>query len=152
MRDYTPDKLMEFFDDENEGIHIINEEDLTDGRADNAYGEDNAYGRDRAYGEDNANGKNNDYVEDINYAGNNNYAKNKTYIRNNNRVKGKAYTKDNDSIIDKIYDRNDNYNNNNNFEGTVIKDVMPEIINTDKPDKRSKNNIYNKGGCDGARA
>lgn len=138
VRDYTPDKLMEFFDDENEGIHIINEEDLTDGRADNAYGEDNAYGRDRAYGEDNANGKNNDYVEDINYAGNNNYAKNKTYIRNNNRVKGKAYTKDNDSIIDKIYDRNDNYNNNNNFEGTVIKDVMPEIINTDKPDKRSK--------------
>ena len=137
VRDYTPDKLMEFFDDENEGIHIINEEDLTDGRADNAYGEDNAYGRDRAYGEDNANGKNNDYVEDINYAGNNNYAKNKTYIRNNNRVKGKAYTKDNDSIIDKIYDRNDNYNNNNNFEGTVIKDVMPEIINTDKPDKRS---------------
>ena len=84
---------MEFFDDENEGIHIINEEDLTDGRADNAYGEDNAYGRDRAYGEDNANGKNNDYVEDINYAGNNNYAKNKTYIRNNNRVKGKAYTR-----------------------------------------------------------
>ena len=48
VRDYTPDKLMEFFDDENEGIHIINEEDLTDGRADNAYGEDNAYGRDRA--------------------------------------------------------------------------------------------------------
>lgn len=138
VRDYTPDKLMEFFDDENEGIHIINEEDLTDGRADNAYGEDNAYGRDRAYGEDNANGKNNDYVEDINYAGNNNYAKDKTYIRNNNRVKGKAYTKDNDSIIDKIYDRNDNYNNNNNFEGTVIKDVMPEIINTDKHDKRSK--------------
>lgn len=138
VRDYTPDKLMEFFDDENEGIHIINEEDLTDGRADNAYGEDNAYGRDRAYGEDNANGKNNDYVEDINYAGNNNYARDKTYIRNNNRVKGKAYTKDNDSIIDKIYDRNDNYNNNNNFEGTVIKDVMPEIINTDKPDKRSK--------------
>lgn len=142
VRDYTPDKLMEFFDDENEGIHIINEEDLTDGRADNAYGEDNAYGRDRAYGEDNANGKNNDYVEDINYAGNNNYAKNKTYIRNNNRVKGKAYTKDNDSIIDKIYDRNDNYNNNNNFEGTVIKDVMPEIINTDKPDKRSKKTTF----------
>lgn len=141
VRDYTPDKLMEFFDDENEGIHII-EEDLTDGRADNAYGEDNAYGRDRAYGEDNANGKNNDYVEDINYAGNNNYAKNKTYIRNNNRVKGKAYTKDNDSIIDKIYDRNDNYNNNNNFEGTVIKDVMPEIINTDKPDKRSKKTTF----------
>lgn len=228
VRDYTPDKLMEFFDDENEGIHIINEEDLTDGRADNAYGEDNAYGRDRAYGEDNANGKNNDYVKDINYAGNNNYARDKTYIRNNNRVKGKAYTKDNDSIIDMIYDRNDNYNkdknyaenydnsahihnmengrnidsikgvknkklyrthksegyyktlkescgkenknqesrnrqgenqekkikqdknnkvqsrqnnnynNNNNFEGTVIKDVMPEIINTDKPDKRSK--------------
>ena len=137
VRDYTPDKLMEFFDDENEGIHIINEEDLTDGRADNAYGEDNAYGRDRAYGEDNANGKNNDYVEDINYAGNNNYAKNKTYIRNNNRVKGKAYTKDNDSIIDKIYDRN-----NNNFEGTVIKDVMPEIINTDKPDKRSKKTTF----------
>lgn len=136
VRDYTPDKLMEFFDDENEGIHIINEEDLTDGRA------DNAYGRDRAYGEDNANGKNNDYVEDINYAGNNNYAKNKTYIRNNNRVKGKAYTKDNDSIIDKIYDRNDNYNNNNNFEGTVIKDVMPEIINTDKPDKRSKKTTF----------
>ena len=136
VRDYTPDKLMEFFDDENEGIHIINEEDLTDGRADNAYGEDNAYGRDRAYGEDNAN------VEDINYAGNNNYAKNKTYIRNNNRVKGKAYTKDNDSIIDKIYDRNDNYNNNNNFEGTVIKDVMPEIINTDKPDKRSKKTTF----------
>ena len=134
VRDYTPDKLMEFFDDENEGIHIINEEDLTDGRADNAYGEDNAYGRDRAYGEDNANGKNNDYVEDINYAGNNNYAKNKTYIRNNNRVKGKAYTKDND--------RNDNYNNNNNFEGTVIKDVMPEIINTDKPDKRSKKTTF----------
>ena len=130
VRDYTPDKLMEFFDDENEGIHIINEEDLTDGRADNAYGEDNAYGRDRAYG------------EDINYAGNNNYAKNKTYIRNNNRVKGKAYTKDNDSIIDKIYDRNDNYNNNNNFEGTVIKDVMPEIINTDKPDKRSKKTTF----------
>lgn len=142
VRDYTPDKLMEFFDDENEGIHIINEEDLTDGRADNAYGEDNAYGTDRAYGEDNANGKNNDYVEDINYAGNNNYAKNKTYIRNNNRVKGKAYTKDNDSIIDKIYDRNDNYNNNNNFEGTVIKDVMPEIINTDKPDKRSKKTTF----------
>ena len=142
VRDYTPDKLMEFFDDENAGIHIINEEDLTDGRADNAYGEDNAYGRDRAYGEDNANGKNNDYVEDINYAGNNNYAKNKTYIRNNNRVKGKAYTKDNDSIIDKIYDRNDNYNNNNNFEGTVIKDVMPEIINTDKPDKRSKKTTF----------
>ena len=142
VRDYTPDKLMEFFDDENEGIHIINEEDLTDGRADNAYGEDNAYGRDRAYGEDNANGKNNDYVEDINYAGNNNYAKYKTYIRNNNRVKGKAYTKDNDSIIDKIYDRNDNYNNNNNFEGTVIKDVMPEIINTDKPDKRSKKTTF----------
>ena len=142
VRDYTPDKLMEFFDGENEGIHIINEEDLTDGRADNAYGEDNAYGRDRAYGEDNANGKNNDYVEDINYAGNNNYAKNKTYIRNNNRVKGKAYTKDNDSIIDKIYDRNDNYNNNNNFEGTVIKDVMPEIINTDKPDKRSKKTTF----------
>ena len=142
VRDYTPDKLMEFFDDENEGIHIINEEDLTDGRADNAYGEDNAYGRDRAYGEDNANGKNNDYVEDINYAGNNNYAKNKTYIRNNNRVKGKAYTKDNDSIIDKIYDRNDNYNNNNNFEGTVINDVMPEIINTDKPDKRSKKTTF----------
>lgn len=142
VRDYTPDKLMEFFDDENEGIHIINEEDLTDGRADNAYGDDNAYGRDRAYGEDNANGKNNDYVEDINYAGNNNYAKNKTYIRNNNRVKGKAYTKDNDSIIDKIYDRNDNYNNNNNFEGTVIKDVMPEIINTDKPDKRSKKTTF----------
>lgn len=142
VRDYTPDKLMEFFDDENEGIHIINEEDLTDGRADNAYGEDNAYGRDRAYGEDNANGKNNDYVEDINYAGNNNYAKNKTYIRNNNRVKGKAYTKDNDCIIDKIYDRNDNYNNNNNFEGTVIKDVMPEIINTDKPDKRSKKTTF----------
>ena len=142
VRDYTPDKLMEFFDDENEGIHIINEEDLTDGRADNAYGEDNAYGRDRAYGEDNANGKNNDYVEDINYAGKNNYAKNKTYIRNNNRVKGKAYTKDNDSIIDKIYDRNDNYNNNNNFEGTVIKDVMPEIINTDKPDKRSKKTTF----------
>lgn len=142
VRDYTPDKLMEFFDDENEGIHIINEEDLTDGRADNAYGEDNAYGRDRAYGEDNANGKNNDYVEDINYAGNNNYAKDKTYIRNNNRVKGKAYTKDNDSIIDKIYDRNDNYNNNNNFEGTVIKDVMPEIINTDKPDKRSKKTTF----------
>lgn len=142
VRDYTPDKLMEFFDDENEGIHIINEEDLTDGRADNAYGEDNAYGRDRAYGEDNANGKNNDYVEDINYAGNNNYAKDKTYIRNNNRVKGKAYTKDNDSIIDKIYDRNDNYNNNNNFEGTVIKDVMPEIINTDKPDKRSKKTAF----------
>ena len=142
VRDYTPDKLMEFFDDENEGIHIINEEDLTDGRADNAYGEDNAYGRDRAYGEDNANGKNNDSVEDINYAGNNNYAKNKTYIRNNNRVKGKAYTKDNDSIIDKIYDRNDNYNNNNNFEGTVIKDVMPEIINTDKPDKRSKKTTF----------
>lgn len=142
VRDYTPDKLMEFFDDENEGIHIINKEDLTDGRADNAYGEDNAYGRDRAYGEDNANGKNNDYVEDINYAGNNNYAKNKTYIRNNNRVKGKAYTKDNDSIIDKIYDRNDNYNNNNNFEGTVIKDVMPEIINTDKPDKRSKKTTF----------
>lgn len=142
VRDYTPDKLMEFFDDENEGIYIINEEDLTDGRADNAYGEDNAYGRDRAYGEDNANGKNNDYVEDINYAGNNNYAKNKTYIRNNNRVKGKAYTKDNDSIIDKIYDRNDNYNNNNNFEGTVIKDVMPEIINTDKPDKRSKKTTF----------
>lgn len=142
VRDYTSDKLMEFFDDENEGIHIINEEDLTDGRADNAYGEDNAYGRDRAYGEDNANGKNNDYVEDINYAGNNNYAKNKTYIRNNNRVKGKAYTKDNDSIIDKIYDRNDNYNNNNNFEGTVIKDVMPEIINTDKPDKRSKKTTF----------
>ena len=142
VRDYTPDKLMEFFDDENEGIHIINEEDLTDGRADNAYGEDNAYGRDRAYGEDNANGKNNDYVEDINYAGNNNYAKNKTYIRNNNRVKGKAYTKDNDSIIDKIYDRNDNYNNNNNFEGTVIKDVMPEIINTDKPDKRIKKTTF----------
>ena len=142
VRDYTPDKLMEFFDDENEGIHIINEEDLTDGRADNAYGEDNAYGRDRAYGEYNANGKNNDYVEDINYAGNNNYAKNKTYIRNNNRVKGKAYTKDNDSIIDKIYDRNDNYNNNNNFEGTVIKDVMPEIINTDKPDKRSKKTTF----------
>ena len=142
VRDYTPDKLMEFFDDENEGIHIINEEDLTDGRADNAYGEDNAYGRDRAYGEDNANGKNNDYVEDINYAGNNNYAENKTYIRNNNRVKGKAYTKDNDSIIDKIYDRNDNYNNNNNFEGTVIKDVMPEIINTDKPDKRSKKTTF----------
>ena len=142
VRDYTPDKLMEFFDDENEGIHIINEEDLTDGRADNAYGEDNAYGRDRAYGEDNANGKNNDYVEDINYAGHNNYAKNKTYIRNNNRVKGKAYTKDNDSIIDKIYDRNDNYNNNNNFEGTVIKDVMPEIINTDKPDKRSKKTTF----------
>lgn len=142
VRDYTPDKLMEFFDDENEGIHIINEEDLTDGRADNAYGEDNAYGRDRAYGEDNANGKNNDYVEDINYDGNNNYAKNKTYIRNNNRVKGKAYTKDNDSIIDKIYDRNDNYNNNNNFEGTVIKDVMPEIINTDKPDKRSKKTTF----------
>ena len=142
VRDYTPDKLMEFLDDENEGIHIINEEDLTDGRADNAYGEDNAYGRDRAYGEDNANGKNNDYVEDINYAGNNNYAKNKTYIRNNNRVKGKAYTKDNDSIIDKIYDRNDNYNNNNNFEGTVIKDVMPEIINTDKPDKRSKKTTF----------
>lgn len=142
VRDYTPDKLMEFFDDENECIHIINEEDLTDGRADNAYGEDNAYGRDRAYGEDNANGKNNDYVEDINYAGNNNYAKNKTYIRNNNRVKGKAYTKDNDSIIDKIYDRNDNYNNNNNFEGTVIKDVMPEIINTDKPDKRSKKTTF----------
>lgn len=142
VRDYTPDKLMEFFDDENEGIHIINEEDLTNGRADNAYGEDNAYGRDRAYGEDNANGKNNDYVEDINYAGNNNYAKNKTYIRNNNRVKGKAYTKDNDSIIDKIYDRNDNYNNNNNFEGTVIKDVMPEIINTDKPDKRSKKTTF----------
>lgn len=142
VRDYTPDKLIEFFDDENEGIHIINEEDLTDGRADNAYGEDNAYGRDRAYGEDNANGKNNDYVEDINYAGNNNYAKNKTYIRNNNRVKGKAYTKDNDSIIDKIYDRNDNYNNNNNFEGTVIKDVMPEIINTDKPDKRSKKTTF----------
>lgn len=138
VRDYTPDKLMEFFDDENEGIHIINEEDLTDGRADNAYGEDNAYGRDRAYGEDNANGKNNDYVEDINYAGNNNYAKDKTYIRNNNRVKGKAYTKDNDSIIDMIYDRNDNYNKDKNFEGTVIKDVMPEIINTDKPDKRSK--------------
>lgn len=142
VRDYTPDKLMEFFDDENEGIHIINEEDLTDGMADNAYGEDNAYGRDRAYGEDNANGKNNDYVEDINYAGNNNYAKDKTYIRNNNRVKGKAYTKDNDSIIDKIYDRNDNYNNNNNFEGTVIKDVMPEIINTDKPDKRSKKTTF----------
>lgn len=142
VRDYTPDKLMEFFDDENEGIHIINEEDLTDGRADNAYGEDNAYGRDRAYGEDNANGKNNDYVEDINYAGNNNYAKDKTYIRNNNRVKGKAYTKDNDSIIDKIYDRNDNYNNNNNFEDTVIKDVMPEIINTDKPDKRSKKTAF----------
>ena len=142
VRDYTPDKLMEFFDDENEGIHIINEEDLTDGRADNAYGEDNAYGRDRAYGEDNANGKNNDYVEDINYAGNNNYARDKTYIRNNNRVKGKAYTKDNDSIIDKIYDRNDNYNNNNNFEGTVIKDVMPEIINTDKPDKRSKKTTF----------
>lgn len=142
VRDYTPDKLMEFFDDENEGIHIINEEDLTDGRADNAYGEDNAYGRDRAYGEDNANGKNNDYVEDINYAGNNNYAKDKTYIRNNNRVKGKAYTKDNDSIIDKIYDRNDNYNNNNNFEGTVIKDVMPEIINTDKPGKRSKKTTF----------
>mgnify|MGYP002771003014 FL=1 len=142
VRDYTPDKLMEFFDDENEGIHIINEEDLTDGRADNAYGEDNAYGRDRAYGEDNANGKNNDYVEDINYAGNNNYAKDKTYIRNNNRVKGKAYTKDNDSIIDKIYDRNDNYNNNNNFEDTVIKDVMPEIINTDKPDKRSKKTTF----------
>ena len=142
VRDYTPDKLMEFFDDENEGIHIINEEDLTDGRADNAYGEDNAYGRDRAYGEDNANGKNNDYVEDINYAGNNNYEKNKTYIRNNNRVKVKAYTKDNDSIIDKIYDRNDNYNNNNNFEGTVIKDVMPEIINTDKPDKRSKKTTF----------
>lgn len=138
VRDYTPDKLMEFFDDENEGIHIINEEDLTDGRADNAYGEDNAYGRDRAYGEDNANGKNNDYVKDINYAGNNNYARDKTYIRNNNRVKGKAYTKDNDSIIDKIYDRNDNYNKDKNFEGTVIKDVMPEIINTDKPDKRSK--------------
>lgn len=136
VRDYTPDKLMEFFDDENEGIHIINEEDLTYGRA------DNAYGRDRAYGEDNANGKNNDYVEDINYAGNNNYAKDKTYIRNNNRVKGKAYTKDNDSIIDKIYDRNDNYNNNNNFEGTVIKDVMPEIINTDKPDKRSKKTTF----------
>lgn len=136
VRDYTPDKLMEFFDDENEGIHIINEEDLTDGMA------DNAYGRDRAYGEDNANGKNNDYVEDINYAGNNNYAKDKTYIRNNNRVKGKAYTKDNDSIIDKIYDRNDNYNNNNNFEGTVIKDVMPEIINTDKPDKRSKKTTF----------
>lgn len=142
VRDYTPDKLMEFFDDEDEGIHIINEEDLTDGRADNAYGEDNAYGRDRAYGEDNANGKNNDYVEDINYAGNNNYAKDKTYIRNNNRVKGKAYTKDNDSIIDKIYDRNDNYNNNNNFEDTVIKDVMPEIINTDKPDKRSKKTAF----------
>lgn len=142
VRDYTPDKLMEFFDDENEGIHIINEEDLTDGMADNAYGEDNAYGRDRAYGEDNANGKNNDYVEDINYAGNNNYAKDKTYIRNNNRVKGKAYTKDNDSIIDKIYDRNDNYNNNNNFEGTVIKDVMPEITNTDKPDKRSKKTTF----------
>lgn len=142
VRDYTPDKLMEFFDDENEGIHIINEEDLTDGRADNAYGEDNAYGRDRAYGEDNANGKNNDYVEDINYAGNNNYAKDKTYIRNNNRVKGKAYTKDNDSIIDKIYDRNDNYNNNNNFEDTVIKDVMPEITNTDKPDKRSKKTAF----------
>lgn len=136
VRDYTPDKLMEFFDDENEGIHIINEEDLTDGRA------DNAYGRDRAYGEDNANGKNNDYVEDINYAGNNNYANDKTYIRNNNRVKGKAYTKDNDSIIDKIYDRNDNYNNNNNFEGTVIKDVMPEIINTDKPGKRSKKTTF----------
>ncbi len=142
VRDYTPDKLMEFFDDENEGIHIINEEDLTDGRADNAYGEDNAYGRDRAYGEDNANGKNNDYVKDINYAGNNNYARDKTYIRNNNRVKGKAYTKDNDSIIDMIYDRNDNYNNNNNFEGTVIKDVMPEIINTDKPDKRSKKTTF----------
>lgn len=142
VRDYTPDKLMEFFDDENEGIHIINEEDLTDGRADNAYGEDNAYGRDRAYGEDNANGKNNDYVEDINYAGNNNYAKDKTYIRNNNRVKGKAYTKDNDSIIDKIYDRNDNYNKDKNFEGTVIKDVMPEIINTDKPDKRSKKTTF----------
>ena len=142
VRDYMPDKLMEFFDDENEGIHIINEEDLTDGRADNAYGEDNAYGRDRAYGEDNANGKNNDYVEDINYAGNNNYAKDKTYIRNNNRVKGKAYTKDKDSIIDKIYDRNDNYNNNNNFEGTVIKDVMPEITNTDKPDKRSKKTTF----------
>ena len=142
VRDYTPDKLMEFFDDENEGIHIINEEDLTDGRADNAYGEDNAYGRDRAYGEDNANGKNNDYVKDINYAGNNNYARDKTYIRNNNRVKGKAYTKDNDSIIDKIYDRNDNYNNNNNFEGTVIKDVMPEITNTDKPDKRSKKTTF----------
>ena len=142
VRDYMPDKLMEFFDDENEGIHIINEEDLTYGRADNAYGEDNAYGRDRAYGEDNANGKNNDYVEDINYAGNNNYAKDKTYIRNNNRVKGKAYTKDNDSIIDKIYDRNDNYNKNKNFEGTVIKDVMPEIINTDKPDKRSKKTTF----------
>lgn len=142
VRDYTPDKLMEFFDDENEGIHIINEEDLTDGRADNAYGEDNAYGRDRAYGEDNANGKNNDYVEDINYAGNNNYAKDKTYIRNNNRVKGKAYTKDNDSIIDMIYDRNDNYNKDKNFEGTVIKDVMPEIINTDKPDKRSKKTTF----------
>lgn len=79
VRDYTPDKLMEFFDDENEGIHIINEEDLTDGRADNAYGEDNAYGRDRAYGEDNANGKNNDYVEDINYAGNNNYNNNNNF-------------------------------------------------------------------------
>lgn len=142
VRDYTPDKLMEFFDDENEGIHIINEEDLTDGMADNADGEDNAYGRDRAYGEDNANGKNNDYVEDINYAGNNNYAKDKTYIRNNNRVKGKAYTKDNDSIIDKIYDRNDNYNKDKNFEGTVIKDVMPEIINTDKPDKRSKKTTF----------
>ena len=62
--------------------------------------------------------------------------------RINNRVKGKAYTKDNDSIIDKIYDRNDNYNNNNNFEGTVIKDVMPEIINTDKPDKRSKKTTF----------
>lgn len=52
-----------------------------------------------------------------------------------------------------IYDRNDNYNNNNNFEGTVIKDVMPEIINTDKPDKRSKKTTFIiKAGCDGARA
>ena len=36
-------------------------------------------------------------------------------------LKVKLILKDNDSIIDKIYDRNDNYNNNNNFEGTVMK-------------------------------
>lgn len=184
VRDYTPDKLMEFFDDENEGIHIINEEDLTDGMADNAYGEDNAYGRDRAYGEDNANGKNNDYVEDINYAGNYDnsaHIHNMENGRNIDSIKGvknkKLYithksegyyktlkescVKENKNQEsrnrqgenqekkikqdknNKVQCRqNNNYNNNNNFEGTVIKDVMPEIINTDKPDKRSKKTTF----------
>lgn len=184
VRDYTPDKLMEFFDDENEGIHIINEEDLTDGRADNAYGEDNAYGRDRAYGEDNANGKNNDYVEDINYAGNyDNSAhihnmengrnidsikgvKNKKLYRthksegyyktlkescvkeNKNQESRNRQGENQEKKIkqdknNKVQCRqNNNYNNNNNFEGTVIKDVMPEITNTDKPDKRSKKTTF----------